>query len=108
MKRRKYYLAKSAAQRLKYTKKLTTLLRRIKDKPCHDCHTIYPYYVMDFDHARGRKKFTVSRCAASRYKLPVIMAEIKKCDVVCANCHRARTWKRKTAAQVGIAPTFSP
>ncbi len=29
------------------------LVRRMKDVPCADCGTRYPYYVMDFDHVRG-------------------------------------------------------
>lgn len=64
----------------------------LKDKPCMDCRESYPYYVMDFDHRDKLSKITdVSQMV---YKLPKhkILAEIAKCDLICANCHRLRTW----------------
>jgi hypothetical protein len=64
-----------------------------KRGPCLDCGKSYPPVVMDFDHVRGAKVAGVSsmlrRCAYD-----AIVAEIAKCDLVCANCHRLRTFKR--------------
>lgn len=57
-------------------------------KPCADCGRIYPPYVMDFDHVRGVKAANISQMKSS---LEDIAAEIAKCDLVCANCHRERT-----------------
>lgn len=65
-----------------------------KSKPCADCGVLYPYYVMDFDHVRGEKLANVSSMATGRFKVSDIDAEIAKCDVVCANCHRVRTYTR--------------
>src|SRR2546428_955701 len=69
-------------------------LRRLRCVPCADCGGEFPPYVMDFDH-RGdaRKDFWILQRAGavSRERL---MTEIAKCDVVCANCHRARTHAR--------------
>lgn len=48
---------------------------------------------MDFDHVRGTKKFNISD-AGAKNALEVI-AEIDKCDLVCANCHRIRTEERR-------------
>lgn len=62
-----------------------------KQVPCADCNTSYPTYVMDFDHVRGKKHFNLSKAAAAMTSLEEIAAEIAKCDVVCANCHRERT-----------------
>ena len=48
---------------------------------------------MDFDHLRD-KKMNVSRMINSPYSLEEIINEISKCDLLCANCHRRRTWNR--------------
>lgn len=61
--------------------------------PCSDCGLKYPHYVMDFDHVRGKKRFNI----ASTSSIPSMRAleeEIAKCDVVCSNCHRHRTFMR--------------
>ena len=68
------------------------LIRAAKNKPCADCGIYYPYYVMQFDHTR-LKRFAVSHHTTS-HTLESIKTEIKKCDVVCANCHAERTHKR--------------
>jgi hypothetical protein len=67
-------------------------IRRYKAaRPCLDCGVSYPFYVMDFDHVRGTKRKEVSSLST----LKSIKAEIEKCDLVCANCHRHRTFSRK-------------
>lgn len=65
-------------------------IRKIKDQPCADCGKTYPYFVMDFDH-RGDKDRSVSKMMTR--SLAKILAEIEKCDLVCANCHRVRTFR---------------
>lgn len=72
---------------------LRVVIEEAKDAPCLDCGERYPFYVMHFDHVRGRKLFNVSERLGSR-TLRQLKAEIKKCDVVCANCHAERTWQR--------------
>ena len=61
-----------------------------------DCGQSFPYYVMDFDHVRGTKIRNLSAGwqSASRSALE---GELAKCEVVCSNCHRIRTFKRITA-----------
>lgn len=66
---------------------------QLKTVPCLDCKISYAPHIMDFDHVRGKKRKNVSALVNSGNRLAVI-AEIKKCDVVCANCHRDRTFKR--------------
>jgi hypothetical protein len=71
-------------------------LRIVKEsKPCSDCGMKYPFYVMDFDHL-GDKRNIISQIVlqGSRHALE---AEIKKCELVCANCHRIRTHKRRVS-----------
>jgi hypothetical protein len=73
-------------------------VREFKDRPCSDCKQRYPFYVMDFDHRPGvEKKFKIAAWLArnaAKTDLSEVLAEIKKCDVVCANCHRIRTHER--------------
>lgn len=69
-------------------------IREAKDRPCADCSIRYPWYVMDFDHVRGKKVSDISRMVARRATLAAVKAEVAKCEVVCSNCHRARTYER--------------
>jgi hypothetical protein len=70
------------------------LVRALKSRPCDDCGIQYPHYVMDFDHVRGDKSFNISDLYGKSEK--AILAEVAKCDLVCANCHRIRTHVRST------------
>ena len=74
------------------------ILRAAKEKPCTDCGIQYPFYVMQLDHLRD-KLFTPSQAGATSVKR--LLAEIAKCEVVCANCHAARTYQRQQALVPG-------
>lgn len=64
-----------------------------KSVPCMDCKVSYPYYVMDFDHRDPTtKKFNIADNYTHSSKKK-ILEEIAKCDVVCSNCHRIRTYQ---------------
>lgn len=67
-----------------------------KNHPCQDCGGSFPACVMDFDHRPGEEKLAdVSQLAGGRGSpKAVIIAEIAKCDLICANRHRVRTWSR--------------
>jgi hypothetical protein len=71
---------------------LRAYVEGVKSQPCKDCGVSYPPYLMDFDH-RGDKIRNVSDMAHRSVGLETLKAEIAKCDVVCANCHRIRTHK---------------
>jgi len=64
------------------------------NKPCTDCGERYPYYVMDFDHTCDNKSESIGRLVGRYAPWKEIEEEIKKCDLVCANCHRERTQQR--------------
>jgi hypothetical protein len=66
-----------------------------KDAPCTDCKQKFHPAAMDFDHVRGDKFASVSQLVAYGYGIASIDSEIAKCDLVCSNCHRIRTWTRK-------------
>ncbi|HEX8173967.1 MAG TPA: hypothetical protein VF543_02485 [Pyrinomonadaceae bacterium] len=68
-------------------------LRLMKSRPCTDCGIQYPYYVMDFDHREGEaKSFEMNH--VNYVTMRAITREIEKCDIVCSNCHRERTFQR--------------
>jgi hypothetical protein len=71
-----------------------------KNRPCLDCGVSFPPYVMDFDHVRGVKAATMSRLRTARGGWSKLKAEIEKCEVVCANCHRLRTMARLAGGEV--------
>jgi hypothetical protein len=68
------------------------ILDEAKSVPCTDCGQNYPPFVMDFDHVRGTKVRGVGEMRL--YSTDRLIAEIAKCEVVCANCHRIRTFTR--------------
>ena len=74
------------------------LIESLKAGPCMDCGSKFPPECMDFDHCRGPKKFPLSLYGTRSRHL--LLAEIAKCDLVCANCHRIRT-KRRLLAKNG-------
>lgn len=61
---------------------------------CKDCGYQAHAAALDFDHRPDEvKSFEIAR-AANRVRARVL-EEIAKCDVVCANCHRVRTFERR-------------
>lgn len=66
----------------------------LKDKPCLDCGVKYPWYVMQFDHREDEIKIAPVSTLLTLKGLPAALEEIKKCDLVCSNCHAIRTWNR--------------
>lgn len=71
---------------------LDALINAYKARPCADCGIEYPPYVMDLDHREPEEKVDkVSTMRRRRMAFAKIIAEMEKCDVVCANCHRERT-----------------
>lgn len=84
------------------------LLEFFVSHPCIDCGEADPV-VLEFDHRNG-KEFGIAdyiRCGGSTERL---LAEMAKCDVRCANCHRRKTAKERgysrysLAASEGIEP----
>jgi len=67
-------------------------------RSCIDCGFSgkeFPY-VLDFDHKKGSgKKFNIGSWRHSVLSITAIEKEIEKCELVCANCHRKRTFAHK-------------
>lgn len=67
-------------------------LRDLRRVPCLDCGGTFAPYVMDFDHRDPRSKsFSIAADNVLLKNRALLEAEVAKCDVVCANCHRVRT-----------------
>ena len=61
---------------------------------CMDCGWNASPWGLDFDHVRGAKVMSVSSLIAHGRDFADVIAEIDKCECVCANCHRIRTIHR--------------
>lgn len=72
------------------------------NKPCLDCKQIFPWYIMQFDHRDPTTKIApVSQLARTTITQEYLLKEIKKCDLVCANCHAIRTYQRRQHVYTG-------
>lgn len=76
------------------------ILRRLRDTPCKDCGRRFGPYSMQFDHLDPTKKTGPITQMVGRAGDAKILAEIATCDIVCANCHRDRTYRRRASAGV--------
>ena len=61
--------------------------------PCIDCGQT-DIRVLEFDHVRGDKSNNIARMVGKGFSWSTIEAEIAKCEVRCANCHRIKTNER--------------
>lgn len=86
--------ATTAARSRKQAALLRAYVLEQKQRPCMDCGNTFIPFAMDFDHVRGRKVSNISMMVRSGGSLEKLKAEIAKCDLVCAVCHRVRTWTR--------------
>lgn len=77
----------------KYKSKNKTLARELvqnikTENKCKYCKESR-FYCLDFHHKTpAKKKDTVSNLVRQGYSIKTILAEIKKCDIICSNCHR--------------------
>lgn len=76
-------------------------MQELKSKPCCDCGKNFPMCCMDFDHRIDEKKmYNIGSMFAHHYSRKLIESELAKCELVCSNCHRIRTQKRKLGSGV--------
>ena len=61
---------------------------------CVDCKEKYPHFMLDFDHLPEFEKLGSPTQIIATYSSARALVEVAKCEVVCANCHRIRTWNR--------------
>jgi hypothetical protein len=76
---RKIYSEKQKQKYIEYKKTLS----------CNICKE-NRWYVLDFHHIDDNKENNVTSLANGRFSWETILQEIKKCEVLCANCHREK------------------
>jgi len=80
-----------------YWRRQAALLAQLREVPCRDCGGHFPPFAMEFDHRDPTLKSGTVTQMIGRAGTMRILDEVAKCDIVCANCHRARTAKRRDA-----------
>lgn len=95
-KNKERHKANVAARNAEIRTRARVFVKELKEStPCADCGNFFPHFVMDFDHlGEIDKEAIVSKLVGSGYDIPRIKREIEKCELVCANCHRIRTFTR--------------
>lgn len=63
------------------------------ERGCVDCGYNAHAEALDFDYVDDNKRTDVSKLYL--FSRAIILREIAKCEVVCANCHRVRTAARR-------------
>ncbi len=108
-KHRSVYIARGRKNKRRYRKRnRNKVLEYLDGKACVDCGATDPV-VLEFDHRDGvEKEDEVAHLMASG-QWSKVEAEIAKCDVRCANCHRRRTaeqfgWTRRTLQIAAASP----
>ncbi len=69
------------------------LVDYLHSHPCVDCGQT-DIRVLEFDHIHGNKSNNIARMVGEGFSWSTIEAEIAKCEVRCANCHRIKTNER--------------
>ena len=93
-----YYLRNKKtilATRIRLRAELTSWLREYKKKlTCEICGENHPQ-CLDFHHRKKAKgNVAVSKLMGKMLKKERILLEIKKCKVLCSNCHRKLHYKK--------------
>jgi hypothetical protein len=63
-----------------------------------DCGQTFLPFAMEFDHRDATAKQSGVTRLLGHAGLDRLLAEAAKCDIVCVNCHRERTFRRRMAA----------
>lgn len=96
--RRKWWSSLSSERKKEKQDKANERARIVKafladykiSKGCSDCGYKGHHSALDFDHVNGQKE--INLCFAK--SITQAKKEITKCEVVCSNCHRIRTYNR--------------
>lgn len=93
---RRYYAERGKAARLERKRVRREAARAWIDslkegRPCMDCGEVFRPYVMHWDHLPGYMKVSEISTMVGGWGRDAIQDELKKCELVCANCHVMRT-----------------
>jgi hypothetical protein len=88
------YIERAKTRNRRVTEENKGKLREyLTQHPCVDCGNT-DIRCLDFDHVRGLKMNTIGKMLGNAADWEMIEAEIIKCEVRCANCHRIKTLER--------------
>lgn len=74
----------------KYTSQQVYVYFFLALHPCVKCGISNPV-VLEFHHINGEKEDKITTFVKKRRSIKDIKAEMMKCEVLCANCHREET-----------------
>lgn len=77
-----------------YRQEVLQWYKDLKKAPCTDCRKSYHSSLMEYDHV-DTKRDKISEMVNGKCSKEVILSEIARCELVCAMCHKVRTWNRK-------------
>jgi hypothetical protein len=101
LKNRQKYIDSAAARRRRILdERVTFLVEHFRENPCADCGED-DVLVLEFDHIED-KEFPISKGLREK-NWEALLAEMAKCEVVCANCHRRRTARRVGSIRLLLA-----
>lgn len=76
--------------------KVRSFISRVKRRShCLDCGNNNPI-VLEFDHL-SNKEADIATASTRGWSIERVKLEIRKCDIVCGNCHKIRTHTRRLA-----------
>lgn len=98
---RRYYAERGRSARLARVRAWRAAQRAWMDslkegRACADCGETFPTCAMHWDHLPGHAKFADISVMVTRFSRAMILDELAKCELVCANCHVLRTVARAT------------
>jgi 5-methylcytosine-specific restriction endonuclease McrA len=84
-------------------KKTEFIYEILKNASCRACG-IRDIEVLEFDHINPKTKIdNISNMMIKRvYKVEDVLREVKKCQILCANCHRKKTHKERKIKRFSI------
>jgi hypothetical protein len=71
-----------------YVLRNINIIREFKNTPCVMCGNLYEHYNMQADHVNPKLHYI---CNLKSCKLQILLDELKKCQVLCALCHRRKS-----------------
>jgi len=88
------YKKKVLSRKLELRKIIRTFLIEYAKNGCSECNE-KDFRCLDFDHLDPKKKkYEISQMVNEGYSVQKVKAELKKCRIICSNCHRKHTAKQ--------------
>lgn len=88
--------ASARAQRFRNRKRFRKFIDKIKLKfGCKICGYNEHPAALDFDHLKNKKYNIALMAVRVGRTMKRVKEEIRKCQILCANCHRVETQKRR-------------